>query len=349
MNVSPGYVSGGAPQGGHRPLSIADKKRLLHEMLFARRFEERCYEAYMERRIGGFLHLYSGQEACAIGVLEAARPGQDYVITGYRDHIHAIKSGSDPKAVMAELYGKESGVSRGRGGSMHLFDMASRFMGGYALVGGPFPLAVGMGKAIKMKGGDEISICILGDAANNQGTFHESLNMAKLWELPVLFICENNLYGIGTRIERSTVVLDQYKRAAAYNIPGAQADGQDIEVVYEAACTAVEHVRSGKGPYFLELKTYRYRGHSMSDSNVYRSKDEEKFWLKRDPITILRNRLIEKEELTLDDFRKMDQGILDHLENEVIRFAEEAPLPPAEDVEKYVLADDCPWVKGGRG
>ncbi|MDR2877584.1 MAG: pyruvate dehydrogenase (acetyl-transferring) E1 component subunit alpha [Chromatiales bacterium] len=348
MNVRPGHLPRNEQRSDYRPLSIADKKRLLHEMLFARRFEERCYEAYVERKIGGFLHLYSGQEACAYGVLEAARPGHDYVITGYRDHIHAIKCGSDPKAVMAELYGKESGVSRGRGGSMHIFDVPVRFMGGYALVGGPFPLAAGIAKGIKMKGGDEISICFLGDAANNQGTFHEALNIAKVWELPVLFVCENNLYGIGTRINRSTAVMEQYKRAAAYDIPAAQADGQDIEAVHKAASVAVDRVRSGKGPYFLELKTYRYRGHSMSDSNAYRSKDEEKQWLKRDPINILRNRLVDDKALSLDDFKAMDREIIDQIENEIIKFAEDSPLPVASDVEKYVLADGDPWVFPGR-
>ncbi|MCA1806012.1 MAG: hypothetical protein LC646_11955, partial [Xanthomonadaceae bacterium] len=274
-------------------MDTADKKRLLREMLFARRFEERCYEAYVERKIGGFLHLYPGQEACCFGVMEAARPGHDYVITGYRDHVHAIKCGTDPKAVMAELFGKETGCSKGRGGSMHIFDAEHHFMGGYALVGGPFPLAAGMAKAIKMKGGDEIAICFLGDAANNQGTFHESLNMAKVWNLPVLYVCENNLYGIGTRIDRSTAVIDQYKRVSGYDIPAAQADGQDIEKVYEAAKVAVGHVRSGKGPYFLELMTYRYRGHSMSDSNAYRAKEEERMWSGRDPIILLRDKLIE--------------------------------------------------------
>ena len=283
-------------------MNAADKKRLLREMLFARRFEERCYEAYVERKIGGFLHLYPGQEACVHGVMEAARPGHDYVITGYRDHVHAIKCGSDPKAVMAELFGKETGSSKGRGGSMHIFDMEHRFMGGYALVGGPFPLAAGMAKAIKLKGGDEIAICFLGDAANNQGTFHEALNMAAVWELPVLYVTENNLYGIGTRIDRSTAVQDQYKRAAAYNIPSKQVDGQDIDIVYAAAKEAVDHVRSGKGPYMLELMTYRYRGHSMSDSNAYRSKEEEKEWGKRDPIIILRDGLVEACEMTEDDY-----------------------------------------------
>lgn len=327
-------------------MNAADKKRLLREMLFARRFEERCYEAYVERKIGGFLHLYPGQEACALGVMEAARPGHDYVITGYRDHIHAIKCGADPKAVMAELYGKETGSSKGRGGSMHIFDVKHRFMGGYALVGGPFPLAAGMAKGIKLKGGDEISICFLGDAANNQGTFHESLNMAKVWNLPVLYVCENNLYGIGTRIDRSTAVVEQYKRVSAYNIPSAQADGQDIEAVYAAAKTAVDHVRSGKGPYFLELMTYRYRGHSMSDSNAYRAKDEERMWGKRDPIIILRDRLVAAKEITEEDYKLLDKQVLDEIENEVIKFAEESPEPRVEELEKYVLAENDPYVRG---
>ena len=327
-------------------MKVADKKRLLREMLFARRFEERCYEAYVERKIGGFLHLYPGQEACAHGVLEAARPGHDYVITGYRDHIHAIKCGADPKAVMAELYAKETGCSKGRGGSMHIFDVAHHFMGGYALVGGPFPLAAGIAKGIKMKGGDAISICFLGDAANNQGTFHESLNMAKLWNLPVLYICENNLYGIGTRIDRSTAVIDQYKRVSGYDIPSAQVDGQDVEVVYAAAQKAIEHVRSGKGPYFLELMTYRYRGHSMSDSNAYRAKEEERMWGTRDPIVILRDRLIAAGELTLDAYKTMDEEILTQIEDEVIKFAEESPEPTLDELEKYVFAENDPYVHG---
>ncbi len=327
-------------------LSDADKVRLLREMLYARRFEERCYEAYVERKIGGFLHLYSGQEACAHGVLEAARPGQDYVVTGYRDHIHAIKCGADPKAVMAELFAKETGCSKGRGGSMHIFDVAHRFMGGYALVGGPFPLAVGMAKAIKLKGDDDIAICFLGDAANNQGTFHESLNIAKVWDLPVLFVCENNLYGIGTRIERSTSVLDQYKRAAAYDIPASQTDGQDIEAVYAAACEAVNHVRSGQGPYFLELMTYRYRGHSMSDSNAYRAKDEEQTWLARDPIAVFQDRLSKASLLTDEDYKKMDAEIIDEIEDSVIAFAEESPEPDVADVEKHVLAENNSYVHG---
>ena len=328
-------------------MKAADKKRVLREMLFARRFEERCYEAYVERKIGGFLHLYPGEEACAFGVLEAARPGHDYVITSYRDHVHALKCGVPPKAIMAELFAKETGCSKGLGGSMHIFGTEQRFMGGYALVGGPFPLAAGIAKGIKMKGGDEISICFLGDAANNQGVFHESLNMAKIWDLPTLYVCENNLYGIGTRIDRSTAVVDQYKRVSGYDIPSAQVDGQDIDAVYAAAKIAVDHVRSGKGPYFLELMTYRYRGHSMSDSNAYRAKEEERMWGKRDPIIILRDRLIEAGEVTLDEYSAMDTEILEEIENDIIKFAEESPEPSVELLHKYVLAENDPWVNGG--
>ena len=328
-------------------MKAADKKRVLQEMLFARRFEERCYEAYVERKIGGFLHLYPGEEACAYGVLEAAKPGHDYVMTSYRDHIHAIKSGVPPKEVMAELFAKETGCCKGLGGSMHIFGAEHRFMGGYALVGGPFPLAAGIAKGIKLKGGDEICICFLGDAANNQGVFHESLNMAKVWGLPVLYVCENNLYGIGTRIERSTAVTDQYKRVAAYDIPAAQVDGQDIDTVYDAAKIAVDHVRSGKGPYFLELMTYRYRGHSMSDSNAYRTKEEEQIWNERDPLNILRDRLVEAGEITAVEYKQWDTEIIAEIEDDIIKFAEESPEPSAELLDKYVLAENDPWVNGG--
>ncbi|WP_028989306.1 pyruvate dehydrogenase (acetyl-transferring) E1 component subunit alpha [Thermithiobacillus tepidarius DSM 3134] len=320
-------------------MDAADQKRLLREMLFARRFEERCAEAYHERKIGGFLHLYPGQEACAIGVLEAARPGHDYVITGYRDHVHAIKAGVPAREVMAELYGKETGSSRGRGGSMHIFDPDYNFMGGYALVGGPFPLAAGLAKGIKMKGTDQISICFLGEGANNQGTFHETMNMAKIWNLPVLFVCENNHYGIGTADYRCTAVTDQYKRAAAYSIESSQHDGQDIETVMEAARKAVDHVRSGQGPYFLELLTYRLRGHSMSDSGAYRSKEEVEQWARRDPVLLYKNKLVERGVISEDDYQAMEKSVLDEIENDIIKFAEESPEPRVEDLGKYVLVE----------
>ncbi|MDH5648135.1 MAG: pyruvate dehydrogenase (acetyl-transferring) E1 component subunit alpha [Gammaproteobacteria bacterium] len=323
-----------------------DQKRLLREMIFFRRFEDRCFEAYMERKMGGFLHLYSGQEAVATGVLEMAKTGHDYVITGYRDHVHAIKSGAPAREVMAELYGKETGSSRGRGGSMHIFDPTVNFMGGYALVGQPFPLAAGLAMGAKLKATDQIAICFLGDGANNQGTFHETMNMASVWKLPVLFVCENNMYAIGTRIERSTAVTDQYKRVCGYDMKASQHDGQDIDTVMEAAKTAIDFVRSGKGPYFIEFMTYRYRGHSMSDSKGYRSKEEEKQWEKRDPITIYAAKLKKAKVITDADIKAMEKEIDDEIENDIIKFAEESPEPRVEDLYKYVLDDnpDPRWI-----
>ena len=328
-------------------MKAADQKRLLREMIFFRRFEERCFEAYMEHKIGGFLHLYSGQEAVATGVLEMATPSRDYVITGYRDHVHAIKAGAPPREVMAELYGKETGSSRGRGGSMHIFDPTANFMGGYALEGQPFPLAAGLGLACKHKKTDQIAICFLGDGANNQGTFHETMNMASVWKLPVLFVCENNQYAIGTRIDRSTAVVDQYKRMCGYNIPASQHDGQDLDVVMEAAKKAVDHVRSGKGPYFIEFMTYRTRGHSMSDkTSAYRSKEEEKKWSERDPLRIYSDKLIKAGVLKEADIKAMEKEIDREIETDVIKFAEDSPEPRVEDLNKYVLDDspDARWI-----
>ncbi len=331
-------------------MNEADRRRLLREMMFYRRFEDRCFEAYMERKIGGFLHLYSGQEAVATGVLEKARVNRgtegDYVITGYRDHIHAIKTGAPPREVMAELFGKETGSSRGRGGSMHIFDPTVNFMGGYALVGQPFPLAAGLALACKHKGTDQIAICFLGDGANNQGTFHETMNMASIWDLPVLFVCENNQYAIGTRIDRSTAVTDQYKRMCAYNIEASQHDGMDIDVVMEAAEKAIDYVRGKRRPYFIEFMTYRFRGHSMSDAKGYRSREEEKEWEKRDPIRIFSARLIEEGIVTPEDIKAMEKEIDDEIENDVVKFAEESPPPKVEDLTRYVLDDnpDPRWI-----
>ncbi len=331
-------------------MNDADKKRLLKEMIFFRRFEDRTFEAYMERKIGGFLHLYSGQEAVATGVLEKAMLGKgtdnDYVITGYRDHVHALKAGAPAREVMAELYGKETGSSRGRGGSMHIFDPSVNFMGGYALVGQPFPLAAGLAMGCKHKGTKQIAICFLGDGANNQGTFHETMNMAKVWNLPVLFVCENNGYAIGTHIDRSTAVKDQYKRVCAYDMQASQHDGMDIETVMEAAEKAIDFVRSGKGPYFIEFMTYRFRGHSMSDAKGYRTREEEIEWEKRDPIKVFSKRLIEQNLLTEDDIKVMEREIDDEIENDIIKFAEESPEPKVEDLNKYVLDDnpDPRWI-----
>ena len=331
-------------------MTDADKKRLLREMIFYRRFEDRTFEAYMERKIGGFLHLYSGQEAVATGVLEMAKTGggdkADYVITGYRDHIHAIKSGASPREVMAELYGKETGSSRGRGGSMHIFDPTANFMGGYALVGQPFPLAAGLALGCKHKKSKQIAICFLGDGANNQGTFHETMNMASVWNLPVLFVCENNMYAIGTHIDRSTAVRDQYKRVCGYNMKSSQHDGMDIDVVMKAAKEAVDYVRNEEKPYFIEFMTYRFRGHSMSDSKGYRTKEEEAEWEKRDPINVYKGRLIKAGLISEAEIKKMEKEIQDEIENDIIKFAEQSPEPKVADLTKYVLDDhpDPRWI-----
>jgi pyruvate dehydrogenase E1 component alpha subunit len=332
-------------------MTDADKKRLLREMIFYRRFEDRCFEAYMERKIGGFLHLYSGQEAVATGVLEMAVTHQgdknDYVITGYRDHIHAIKTGAEPRKVMAELYGKETGCSKGRGGSMHIFDASQNFMGGYALVGQPFPLAAGLAMACKHKGTKQIAICFLGDGANNQGTFHETLNMASIWNLPVLFVCENNGYAIGTHIDRSTAQPQQYKRVdSAYNMKSSKHDGMDIEIVMAEAKKAIDYVRTESKPYFIEFMTYRYRGHSMSDSKGYRTREEEQEWEKRDPIKNYSDRLIKANIITADGIKAMEKEIDHELENDIIKFAEESPEPLVSELTKFVLDDnpDPRWI-----
>ena len=323
-----------------------DQKRLLREMIFYRRFEDRCFEAYMERKVGGFLHLYSGQEAVATGVLERAKPGHDYVITGYRDHVHALKSGAPAREVMAELYGKETGSSKGRGGSMHIFDPTVNFMGGYALVGQPFPLAAGLALGAKHRGEGQIAICFLGDGANNQGTFHETMNMASVWNLPVLFVCENNEYAIGTHIDRSTAVRDQYKRVCGYNMEASQHDGMDIDVVMEAASKAIDYVRGESKPYFIEFMTYRFRGHSMSDAKSYRTKEEEAEWEKRDPIKVYSRRLKKAGVISDADIKAMEKEIDDEVENDIIKFAEESPEPKIEDLTRFVLDDnpDPRWI-----
>lgn len=334
-------------------MDAATKQRLLREMVFSRRFEEQCYQSSVERKIGGFLHLYPGQEACVWGVMSAARPSFDWVITGYRDHVHALACGVPESAIMAELFGKETGCSRGRGGSMHLFDYGHRFMGGYALVGGPFPLAAGMAKALQMKRdlgdpeGEAIAICFLGDAANNQGTFHETLNMAAVWKLPVLFVCENNLYGIGTALYRSTAVHEQWKRAEGCGVPASFTDGQDLQAVHRAATTAVEHVRGGHGPYFLELLTYRFRGHSMSDAGTYRTPAEVEEWKKRDPIHILFDRLVAAGESDAEALRALEVDA-DQRVAAAVEFAEAGPEPRVEEVARDLFAANDPAVRGMR-
>ncbi len=261
-------------------------RTLLEDMILARAFEERVAMEYSRGRIGGFLHLYPGEEAIATGVIRAAEPG-DYLVTTYREHVHALVRGIPPDRIMAELFGKATGACQGMGGSMHLFDRDRRFMGGYGIVGETFPVAIGLAYAIACRRLPEAVICFFGDGAVNQGTFHESLNMAALWNLPILFVCENNRYQIGTEIRRHSAVTDVYRRASAYHIPGHQLDGMDVLAVHTAAGEALATIRSGGGPVLLECLTYRYRGHSMADPGTYRPAQEIAAWRARDPLTPL--------------------------------------------------------------
>jgi pyruvate dehydrogenase E1 component alpha subunit len=300
------------------------------QMQLIRRFEEAAALAYQRRKIGGFLHLYIGEEAVAVGAIATLGP-QDTIVASYREHGHALARGMDPKAVMAELYGKATGVSRGKGGSMHLFDASLGFLGGYAIVAGQMPIAAGLGLAAQMEGKDAICMCFFGDGAVNEGEFHEALNLASLWKTPVVFICENNLYGMGTALARASAVQEIYRRAEAYNIPSERVDGMDVLAVYDTVRSAVDHARAGNGPYFIEAMTYRFRAHSMADPELYRTKEEVEQWRRRDPITKLRRYMVEQGVATEEDLNAMD-AVVERTIDEAMRFAEESPEPAPEEL-----------------
>jgi pyruvate dehydrogenase E1 component alpha subunit len=314
-------------------------KELLHSMLLQRRFEERCAEAYALGKIGGFCHLYIGQEAVSTGSLSLLRP-DDYVITTYRDHGQALARGLTPRAVMAELFGRQDGCARGKGGSMHMFDRNLNFLGGHGIVGGHVPLAAGVGFAIKYRGGDQCIICFMGESVVNTGAFHEALNMAGLWKLPCVFIIENNRYGMGTSLERASAIHDIYERGAAYNMPRAQCDGQDVFAVREAVGEAVARARKEQLPTLLEVRTYRFMGHSMSDavSGTYRTKAELEEYMKRDPITLLRTHMQEHGELSDEQLQKMDEEIKAVVQD-AWDFADASPELPLEALYEDVYVD----------
>src|SRR4051794_135869 len=323
-----------APQG-----DAALNLEMLRSMLLQRRFEERCAEAYALGKIGGFCHLYIGQEAVSTGTMSMLRP-DDYVITTYRDHGPALARGMTPRAVMAELFGRQDGCSRGKGGSMHLFDTNTNFLGGHGIVGGHVPLAAGVGFAIKYRGGDQVMICFMGESVVNTGAFHEALNMAGLWKLPVVFIIENNRYGMGTALERASAIHDIYERGAAYNMPRNQCDGQDVFAVRQAVQEAVDRARTDSAPTLLEVRTYRFMGHSMSDavSGTYRSKAELDEYMKRDPIMLLRMHMHEENELTEEDLHKLDEELKATVQD-AWDFADQSPEPPLEALFEDVLVD----------
>lgn len=316
-----------------------DKEKLLqlyHEMVLIRRVEERGAELYQQGKIGGFMHLYIGQEAVSTGLI-AARLPQDRVITAYRDHGVAINCGLTAESVMAELLGKATGMSKGKGGSMHMADVTKNFWGGHAIVGAHLPIAAGLALGDKYSGKDGVTICMFGDGASNIGYFHEALNLSKAWDLPVLWVCENNMYGMGTAVNRASAINEIHQKADAYGIPNKRVNGMDLIEVYEASKEALAYVRSGKGPFLLEIMTYRFRGHSMGDPERYRKQEEVKMWEEKDPIGIFRTYLIGK---------KIKESLLDEIDAKVdvevvaaVEFAENSPEPTLEDLYKDIYVD----------
>lgn len=308
-----------------------EKLKLYHDMLLIRRFEEKSAEMYTFGKIGGFCHLYIGQEAGAVGAISAIRE-DDYVITAYRDHGHALARGSDPKRIMAELFGRKTGLCKGKGGSMHLVDVGKNFLGGYAIVGGHIPLATGIGFAVKYRGEDKVVLCFFGEGAVNTGVFHESFNLAALWKLPVIYICENNRYAMGTPVERGTSLYDISQKACAYDMPSEHIDGMDVIAVRDTVKKAVERARKESIPTFIETRTYRFMGHSMSDPSHghYRTREELEEQKKRDPLALFRRRLLEEGVLNESLIKEIERDVEKTVE-EAVRFAEESPYPDEEE------------------
>ena len=307
---------------------------LLREMLRVRRFEEKCVELYSATKIRGFMHLYIGEEAVAVGTMQALEP-DDAIVATYREHGHALVRGVSAGSIMAEMYGKVEGCSRGRGGSMHLFDAATRFYGGNAIVGGGLPLAVGLALADKLQRRERMTACFFGDGAVAEGEFHECMNLAAVWSLPVLFCCENNLYAMGTAIERYESETDLALKAASYEMTSWSVDGMDVLAVEDAARKAAAEVRDGSRPCFLELRTYRFRAHSMYDPDLYRTKDEIERWKQHDPISALTERLRSAQLLGDEDLEEMERTIAQEIDG-AIEFAEAGTFEPVEDLERFV-------------
>ena len=310
---------------------------LFHQMVLIRRVEEEAAQLYQQGKIGGFLHLYIGQEAVSTGLISARKP-QDRVITAYRDHGVALNAGIPATAVIAELLGKATGVSKGRGGSMHMADVNKNFWGGHAVVGAHLPIAAGLALGDHYRGTDGVTICMFGDGATNIGFFHEAVNLSKVWNLPVLWVCENNQYGMGTTVERASAVIEIRQKAEGYCIPNSRVDGMDVLAVRKAAEEAIAQVRNGNGPYFLEVMTYRYRGHSMGDPERYRSSAEVKKWQEDDPIGFYHRYLIAQKIATEAELDDIDQGVVQEVQA-AVQFAESSPEPAPETLFDNIYAD----------
>ncbi|HNR48274.1 MAG TPA: pyruvate dehydrogenase (acetyl-transferring) E1 component subunit alpha [Bacteroidia bacterium] len=314
------------------------------EMLLMRRFEERAGQLYGMQKIKGFCHLYIGQEAVVAGALSVITP-DDNMITAYRDHAHALGKGTSARAVMAELFAKATGCSKGKGGSMHLFDASKRFFGGHGIVGGQIPLGAGIAFAEKYKGTKNVTLCYMGDGAIRQGAFHEALNMAMTWKLPVVFIIENNHYAMGTSVQRTSNVTELYKLGEAFNMPSEPVDGMTVETVHDAMQKAVDHCRNGNGPYLLEMHTYRYKGHSMSDPAKYRSKEEVESYKHQDPIDKVHQTILDKKFATKEELEAIEKRVQEIVEDSV-KFADESPYPDAEELFIDVYDQhDYPYIK----
>ena len=313
------------------------------QMLLMRRFEEKAGQLYGMQKIKGFCHLYIGQEAVVAGAISVLQP-TDNMITAYREHAHALGKGTSARAVMAELYGKITGCSKGKGGSMHLFDAANRFYGGHGIVGGQIPLGAGLAFAEKYMGTNNVSVCYMGDGAVRQGALHEAFNMAMTWKLPVIYVIENNNYAMGTSVERTSNVTELYKIGESYDMPSEPVDGMSVEAVHEAMERACNHVRSGNGPYLLEINTYRFKGHSMSDPQKYRTKEEVESYKAQDPIEKVLKTILEKKYATQNDIDAIIKKVNDEVEDSV-KFAEESPWPTVDELYKDVYAEaDYPYI-----
>ena len=326
------------------PHSEAVYRRWYKEMYLMRKFEEKCGQLYIQQKFGGFCHLYIGQEAILSGMMEAIKP-TDRVITAYRDHAHPLVMGSDPKQVMAELYGKRTGLSKGKGGSMHMFDKEKNLFGGHGIVGGQIGLGAGIAFADKYRDEDHVTVCFMGDGAARQGILHETFNMAMNWKLPVIFIIENNQYAMGTSVERTTNVTDMSKIGLSYDMPSETVDGMSPEEVCAAILSAAKKGRKGEGPTLLNIETYRYKGHSMSDPQKYRTKNEVHEYQEKDPITHVKNVLLDNKWMTSDEIKAVEKEVKAEVE-EAVKFAEESPLPePYELYEDVYTQKDYPFVK----
>lgn len=316
----------------------ADLLKLMYDMMRVRRMEELCAELYTQEKIRGFLHLYIGQEAVATGVISLLKK-EDNVVATYRDHAHALLKGVTAKSIMAEMFGKEQGCSGGRGGSMHLFSAPLRFYGGSAIVASGVPQAVGLAFAARRLKEDRRTVCFFGEGAMAEGVFHEAMNMAALWKIPVLFCCENNFYAMGTALTRSQSQPDLVKKVAAYNVTGFSVDGMNIFDVVEKTQAALDYIKREGRPYFLEFKTYRFRAHSMFDPDLYRSKEEVNKWKERDPIKLLKNYLYERKLLNDQALKELEQKVEQEMQ-EAVAFAEEGTWGPVENLEKDVYGNE---------